>query len=101
MAPRRTGRQLYGDLPLVGFFEMLYNLTSGVDADVLVVHGGLGLEKDRAGTGRNYEIMDVVVGGRMVSRLKHLPNCNLTNIFLASPDLLPARQVHRVGQMLK
>jgi hypothetical protein len=71
---RRTNQELYGDLPLDECVELMYNLIIEGDFDVVIVHGGparralkkrLGLPKDRGG-GRDYEMMDVVIGDKQV-----------------------------------
>ena len=96
---RRTNRQLYGDLPLEEFVELMYDLICEVEADLVVIHSGparralkkrLRLQKDRPGAGQNYEIMDVVICGNMVGLLKYLHYYKPTDTFLVSPNLPPA-----------
>lgn len=73
---RRTNRQLCGDLLPEECADLMYNLIcEGDHADLVMIHGRqacralkkrLGLEKGRPGAGQNCEIIDVVIGGKMV-----------------------------------
>jgi hypothetical protein len=53
----------------------MYNLICETSADIVFINGGparhalgkrLGVQKDRPGIGQNYEIMDAIIGGKMV-----------------------------------
>jgi hypothetical protein len=92
---RRTKHQLYGDLPLEEYVDLMYNLICEADADIVSVRGGLarralrkrlGLKKARYGIGQNYEIIHVVISGKMVNLGQPLQIFELGNTFLASPN---------------
>jgi len=94
-----TNHRLYGDLPLEECVDLMYNLICEADADVIAIHDGpvrrilknhLRLEKDRSSVGQNYEIVDVVTGGKLVSLLYHLQEYQRSSAFLANLDLPPA-----------
>lgn len=79
---RLTNDELYGDLPLDVFVELIYDLIIEGDFDVIIIHGGparralkkrLGLPND-LGNGQDYGITDYDIGDKKVSSPKVLPN---------------------------
>jgi hypothetical protein len=78
---RLSNAQLYGGLPVGQFVELMHTLICESNAEVVTVHGGparralkkrLGMEPDRKGAGNNYEIVDMVIGGKQVSSSENL-----------------------------
>jgi hypothetical protein len=72
---RLSNDELYGDLPLEECVELVYALICESDAELIPVHGGparralkqrLGLKKERR-QDEHYEMIDVEMGGKMVS----------------------------------
>lgn len=79
---RLTDNQLYGDLPLEEFVELMHDLIIEGDFDLVIVHGGpvrralkkrLGLS-EKSGKAQNYEMLDAAVGDKEVSCPKGLSN---------------------------